>query len=355
MANTSTLEAVEKGRFISSRGLEWCVIDKTVSKESDSYLERQWTLTHGYEEAYLVKSEEKKAGGLEEIWVLTRKTNLGAITYEASPGNWRSFDEDSMPDDAPRVVRAPQGDFSFDGQSSVRAEDDDGNMVPKITWDFYSPDRSKNLAIEIWKEDDKDYPEAYLGNVVSPSDFEILNKKAAAGSLRKPGTGPYEELKTVFTGFGLFGFIAIINGLPMDYYVTVGVPGMMLGLMKLQGVPAWLTVSSVCVWVAVAAAAKLGGFGLSFWYLTGCCAALATALPRLMRVFFPGEDISGHWRVGAFGVLPALWLYSFIEYLVYAPGPHAAYQFLSACLLPLAASAAAMGLARALEGSDVRS
>ena len=356
MGNTMDLGSAEVGRVIRCRGVEWSVSEKTVSRESNSYLERQWTLTHGSVVSYLVKSEEKKASGLEEIWVLTRQIPLSGVSYEREPGSWRSFDEDSMPDEAPRSVRRAQDDYSYDGTSSVRAEDDDGNMVPKITWDFYSADRSKNLAIEIWKEEDKDYPEAYLGNVTSPADFEVLDKKVAPPRFgMKPGQGFFEILKTAASGAGIVSLMLVINGVPCDYLIALAVPATLLFSMYAMNSPAWLVVSSVSVWAAVGAAAKLGGFGLSFWYLAISCAALSAVLPRLMGMVFQGTEIAGHWRLAFFGVLPALWVYSFLVYIIFAPGPHAAYQFFTACLLPLAAAAAAAALNRALEGSDGRS
>lgn len=355
MGNTMDLGSAEVGRVISCHGVEWSVSDKTVSRQSDSYLERQWTLEHGSEVLYLVKSEEKKAAGLEEIWVLTRQIPLSGISCEYEPGSWRGLDEDSLPAEAPRSVRYVQEEYSYDGTSSVKAKDDDGNMVPKITWDFYSADRRKNLAIEIWKEEDKDYPEAYLGNVTSPADFEVLDKKVAPPRFgMKPGQGFFELVKNSASGAGILGLVLVINGVPCDYFIALAVPATLLFTMYVMRPPAWLTVSCLCVWGAVGAAAKLSGFGLSFWYLAFSCAALSVVLPRLMGMFFQGTEISGHWRLAFFGVLPALWIYSFLVYIIFAPGPHAAYQFLAACLLPLAAAAAAAALNRVLEGSDGR-
>ncbi len=355
MGNTMDLDSAEVGRVISCRGVEWTVSDKTVSRQSGSYLERQWTLTHGSEELYLVKSEEKKASGLEEIWVLTRQIPLSGVSYEYEPGSWRGLHEDSLPPEAPRCVKYAQADYAYDSTSSVKAKDDDGNMVPKDTWDFYSGDRRKNLAIEIWKEDDKDYPEAYLGDVVTPSDFEVLDKKAALPRFGlKPGQGVFETLKNSASGAGMVGLMLIINGFPCDYFIALAVPATLLLCLYIQGSAAWLTVSCLCVWIAVGAAARLSSFGLSFWSMAFFCAALSVVLPRLMAMFLQGGQISEHWRLAVFGVLPALWVYSFLVYIIFAPGPHAAYQFFAACLLPVAIAAAIAALNRVLEGSDGR-
>ncbi|HBA61768.1 MAG TPA: hypothetical protein DCZ92_13350 [Elusimicrobia bacterium] len=354
MDKAASLTAAERGRYIKYQGREFCVTETTTNRESGTYTERQWTLESGSEELYLIKTEEKKASGLEVLWVLTRQTSLGGVTYEISPGEWIKFRESSMPDTAPRVVRCMAGDYNYEGSTSVRAEDDEGDMVPKITWDYYLPGRRKNLAIEIWKEPDQDYPEAYLGDIVRPEDFEVLDKKARAGTYGKGSLPGFEGVKAGLTGFGMFGFIAIANGFPMDYYFALGVPLALVIVMCLMRVPVWLGISSACVWAFVLALGEFGGFKLSFWYIAVSCAALSALLPRLMRLFFSGEEISEHWRVAAFGALPALWVYSFIEYAVFAPGPHAAYQFFAACLLPLAAAGAAALLNRALEGSDGR-
>jgi NhaP-type Na+/H+ or K+/H+ antiporter len=73
-----------------------------------------------------------------------------------------------------------------------------------------------------------------------------------------------------------------------------------------------------------------------------------------MAAVFPQADISDHWQLAVFGVLPALWVYSFAVYIAYAPGPRAGYQFLACCLLPLGAAAATALLNRVLEGSNGR-
>ena len=125
-----------------------------------------------------------------------------------------------------------------------------------------------------------------------------------------------------------------------------------LGLMFLHRPPVRLWVSAVIVWAAVAAMAHFGGYGFSFWYFTAVCAALSIVLPRLMTAVFPGTEPGGRYQTAVNGVFPALWVYSALQYFVFAPGPRAGYQLGAAIMLPLAATSVCALLGRISEGSN---
>jgi hypothetical protein len=348
MANVPSLNQAEPGRFLRHKGHELCVVSVTANRESESYLERQWVLRGGSAgESYLVKTEEKTSSGLKETWVLTRQIDMDDVAFEPSPGEGQRFNQDSMPAEPPAKVKYREDYFKLEGATKVNAADDEGDIVPKITWDYFSTDRKRNLAIEIWKEPDKDYPETYLGDVVSPGEIQVLDKKetpSPAGAFS--GSLGLEQAKAGGIGFLVFGFMAMSQGLSFDYYTAIAVPiGMAVvgfndsrarGIMPL----------ALLIWGGVAAAAWFGGFRLSFWYLSSGCVALAALLPRL---FGAGAFAR---RLSLYGVLPALWLYSFIEYVFYAPGPRAFYQYATAFLLPAAAAGVSYALNSLLEGND---
>ncbi|OGS11437.1 MAG: hypothetical protein A2234_04935 [Elusimicrobia bacterium RIFOXYA2_FULL_58_8] len=337
MGEILKLEDIDTGNVLSYQGAEWTVSEKRVCEQSGSYLEVQWTLQGSPGgEAYLLETEEKGDAGATVAWVFTRQTLLESILFEKTPGQWANFKELDMPASAPASVKFVNQYFSFEGETSVQAEDDEGDMVPKLTWDYFSADRKRNLAIEIWKEPDRDYPEAYDGIVVDPSTFTILGKKARvfAGAAFVSG----DEAKAGFGAVGIIGFIGITNGLPVDYFFSFGPAAGVLALMMLRRPPRHVIIFSAVVWAAVAALVWFNGFGLSFWYLTAVCSGLCLVLTRLLAALVTGREPGRYYQVALFGAFPALWVYSFLEYLVYAPGPRAFYQFAAAFILPLAAT-----------------
>jgi len=352
MADADKLEAIDFGNVLSYLGVEWTVIEKNV-RHNSGYIEIQWTLRGQYgDEAYLLKSEEKKEGNAEVTWEITRPTNLDAITYERYPGQWDAFQEKDLPASAPKTVKFVEVYFNFDEATTVDAADDDGNIVPKTTWDYYTSDRQRNLAVEIWKEEDRDYPEAYDGKVIDPSAFEILERKASVSSFGAASGGALETLKSGVGGFFMMGLVLVGNGLPMDVYCFFAPLAAVLFMLFAQRPPARLWVSSVAVWAAVAALAHFGRFALSFWYITAACAVLSIVLPRFMAAVFPGTGSGGWHQTAIYGVFPGVWVYSCLQYFVFAPGPRAGYQLGAALLLPLAATCVCALLGRITEGSN---
>lgn len=362
MEGAKRLEDMTAGSVVRYMGVEWAVSDKSVCRESADYCETEWTL-HADEqgEAYLLKSEEKKEQGLEEIWVFTRDAVLSAVLLEKAPGEWRSFEELDMPSEPPKTVKFYEESFAFEGVTSGRAVDDEGDTVTKVTWDYYSGDRTRNLAIEIWKEPDRDYPEAYDGKIVDPSAFEILDKKAdvsrwsaSGGGLSGLFSGKELELGDLPRASGMmlmFAFMLVSSGVPMDYMFAFCVPLLVIGVMVTAKLPLWLYLSSLCVWAGMAALTWYTGFKLSFWLITAFCAALSLLPPRL---FAPRSSDAGRYgRVALYGVFPALWIYSFLEYFLYAPGPRGAHHFVAACILPAAAAGFCALLNAILEKSNV--
>ena len=362
MEGVKKLDDIKAGNVVRYMGVEWAASDKSVYRESADYVETEWTLnSDGQGEAFLLKSEEKTAQGLEEIWVFTRAAVLSGVSYEIAPGQWIPFAELNMPANPPKTVKFYEEYFAFEGVTSGKDTDDEGDTVTKVTWDFYSADRSRNLAIEIWKEPDRDYPEAYDGKIVDPASFEVLDKKAdvsawgaSGGGLSGLFSGKEPGVSELTQGSGMllfFAFIMVSSGIPMDYMFAFGVPLLVIGVMVTAKLPLWLYLCSVCVWAGMAALTWYTGFMLSFWFITAFCAALSLVLTSLIAPRF--ADAGRYGRVSFYGVFPALWIYSFLEYFLYAPGPRGAHHFFAACLLPAAAAGFCAFLNGILEKSNV--
>ena len=193
---TKPLEDLKKGDCLRYRQTDWFVFCREIYKETEAYQETQWTLVaKGNIAVYLIRSEEKKETGLECIWVLTKQIPLDTLQYEPSPGTWLPLFEEPFVSAAPRSLRLGSTIVNFEGETSGLARDDEGLTVTKLTWDYYDDTKTRNIAIEVWKESDRDYPEAYDGAVVQASDFEILPEEVRRVVLRKgkPAPDPYHS------------------------------------------------------------------------------------------------------------------------------------------------------------------
>jgi hypothetical protein len=346
------LEELKKGDSVRYDHTDWLVSAKELHEESKDYHETQWTLISGSKKTgYLVRSAEKKEDGFEFIWVFTKEIWLEHIQYQDLQGKWLDFQEKKFVSAPPQTVRFRETRFNYQGETSGKARDDDGNLVTKLTWDYYDDSRKRNLAIEIWKEPDRDYPEAYDGIVVQPSDFTVLPRPAVEVFRRKVNAGQGRNY-AVCGWTAVVGFILFLNGVPFDYLAFAIIPVFaVIILYQTFSVLAWF--SAACYGLAVAGAAVvLGADRLSFWSVSGLAMVMSVAVPRMMALAKP--DFRGaplEPLVFSASLLPSLWIYSFFMYFKYAPGPHDGGQLLATCVLPVVSTSAAYVLNRVLRNA----
>ena len=330
------LEDLQKGDCVRYQQTDWFVAERDVCKESENYQETQWTLTaRNRRTFYLIRSEEKKDNAIETVWVLTQQILLASVNYPLSQDNWTALLEDDFVSSPPPTLKLGQTIMNFDGETSGLAEDDEGQTVTKVTWDYYDDRKIKNLAIEIWKESDRDYPEAYEGTVVRASDFEVLSAEARKAVLRKVkpvGQGILSALWTLFF-IGLFLFMA---GVPFDYLLAGAVPVLAIFALVQEASAFWSLVA-VLMWLVLAGMLFFMDFiKASFWGVTLGAFAASILVPRIVASAKPdlAEETSG--LIFFANLLPPLWIYSFFIYFRFAPGPHEFFQLAAACLLPAA-------------------
>lgn len=335
------LEALRKGDCVRYRQTDWFVAARDICKESEDYQETQWTLTaRNRKTLYLICSEEKKDTGLEVVWILTQQILLAGVQYQASPDHWEAFSENDFVASPPPSIRLGQTIMNFDGETSGLAKDDEGQTVTKVTWDYFDDGKAKNVAIEIWKEPDRDYPEAYEGTVVQPSDFEVLSDEARRSVIHKVKPMPKEALGVFWAvgGVGLFLFIA---GLPFDYFLAGIVPVLAI-VVLIQSSSAYWILAAGLTWLMLGALAILSNFtGISFWGVAMAALVVSVLAPRIAALSNPELAEEGNGMIFFANLLPPLWIYSFFIYFKFAPGPHELYQLVAACILPAAITALA--------------
>ena len=333
--NNKPLEDLKKGEAIQYDLKDWFVKDRSVYKESDDYKEIQWTVYNDKEgERYLIRSEEKKENGFEYIWVFTKPIDINAVEYKAPSGQFEFLKESDFVASPPKELQFDSTIFTYTGETTGEAKDDEGLMVTKLTWDYYDPSGARNLAIEIWKEEDRDYPEAYLGLVIEPYKITILPKEKARSIKHAQA-----KFNSKIFGYGAFGIMLLwMSGVPLDVCIALSVPATALYLIiVMYGLP-WLYLASFSVWAAMIALFIFTKFSGSYWLIMSVGIFLASMIARLSNLIPLKEDNPDYSLIAITGLLPILWIYSFIMYFRFAPGPHTIGQLLITCLLPAIAS-----------------
>ena len=329
----TSLDQIKRGNAVRYGQEDWVVTDKSSYKVSAEYQETQWTLaSRSRKVLYLLRADETKGGVTRSTWVLTRQIKLEEIQYDTGQGELKTLREDGFVDVPPKTMTYQKVSFAFDGENSGKAKDDDGRMVNKITWDYYDPSRKRNLAIEIWKESDRDYPEAYDGLVVEPAEFEVHPYHVANRLAR--AHFQWKDLSKTGSGYLFLLLLLPCMGVPFDCCVAASVPVALILFFHARRSRLWIIISAL-VWAAIFAAILLLGTQATYWGITALAVIAAAAIPRFFVLRLPIAQEEDNAMIAFTGLLPALWVYSFWMYFKYAPGPHDFGQICAAAVLPL--------------------
>ncbi|MCX5785743.1 MAG: hypothetical protein NTX59_08630 [Elusimicrobia bacterium] len=353
------LDDLQVGDWVRWGGSDWEVTDRNVYTKSSAYDEVHWKLEPDMgQERYLVMSKEDKGSSVEEICVCTRATGIGGVEYRTQSGQWQAFRETDSLKEAPATIRFKNLEFALEGETSGEDEDDDGNTVVTLTWDYYDTPRSINFAIEIWKEEDADYFDAYYGNVTKPSDFELLPHRAPSLAKKIKEGGQViilflfscvfflPLLAGILTAFDIGGEYVFVSAIPV---LLILIAGTLTVSIELLGAA---LISAV---IAAALLIKFRGLGASYWEYSLYGAIAGPALVSLLGKLFPG---AGRWDkplAAANATMLSLWIISFAHYITSAPRPHDPGELIVACALPLAPAALVLVLYRIKETVNGRS
>lgn len=350
----ATLEELRPGDWVRWGSVDWEVTGRTVYRESADYQEVQWEIEGGHSTRYLIMSTENKGGGTEVIWVCTHQTGIGRVQL-SDGGGWRSFREKDSMSAPPRQVKYDDVLYRLEGETQGRAEDDDGNDVNKLTWDYYDAAGKRNLAIEVWQCPDADYYEAYDGIVVKPSEFARI--KAPPRRLPKFDKDAVGAL--VIGVFGCIFFLPLVAGMMTgfdvgaEYLVLLLLPVLAVGLAVAARAQRGLLAACCALgWAAGLALVKLRGPGSSYWEYAAYGAAIGPAAAELLSRFFGGVRRSDKALCGACASLLAMFVVSFSHYVNFAPRPHNLGLLFAACVLALPPAALVFGGYLFLGGSD---
>jgi hypothetical protein len=262
-------------------------------------------------------------------------TRLASIRYQTPTGNWELFNDIKLPPMHPESIQLSDDTvLTFDSMTSGRAKDDDGKMVAKNTWDYYDFIRQRNIAIEIWKENDRDYPEAYDGKVVNASEIQLLAPEEIQGATKK-----IKSTKVIHYSFfivaGMVAFFAFISGIPFDYLLAASSPVLSLCVLYQYNNSFW-NIAFGATWLIFTGLLFLLWNGIaSYWAVMLVLLVISVFVMKTMGIYYldKKEEIKPLIFTAVF--LPGTWIYSFYMYFTYAPGPHNVEQLMVTCVLPI--------------------
>ncbi len=334
------LEDMRVGDWVRWDSRDWEVTDRDVYRGSADYGETQWELSPGYGSPYyLVRSLENKDGGTEEIWICTKETGIGGVQYLSPSGDWINFKEQDSLQTPPGRARYGEVELSLDGETKGRAEDDEGSTVTKLTWDYFDSTRRRNIAIEVWKESDADYYEAYDGRVVSRSEFQPIPPRA--GASRNYGSLGDAVGYLVAAAFAACFILPLAGGIltacdvGAEYLLALLLPVICIYLSYLMGVHRALLSAALAASLGAALLLiKFRGLGGSYWEYALYGVLAGPAITETAARLFGGIRPSDKSASAGNATLLLLFMISFAHYIEFAPRPHNPSGLLAACVLP---------------------
>ncbi len=319
------------GLTILFDGQEWQVAGQSSYWTEEGYRVHEWSCEAGEAAGSLLKEADPKQGGVR--WFFTREVPAEAVAVEGSGplAGWMEREADAKP---PPALTYHQNTYRYEETTQGTHEDDAGQRVRKVTWDYWDGGHAHNLAVERWPDGTFD---CYLGRYIEPGQVTI--HPAAAKGMR-----PVLQ-RNPFLAAALFlpcaYFLAFIAGRPFDEGLAFALPVAVLAGW-------WLAVGRAPA--AGAAALLLAPVaGAVFWRfppLTSGAGLLAlllapAAIGWLARRRGYADRRLAVVYMAAFGVGAPLLVVGFTAYFWLAPGPHTADQLALALGPAMLAGAAA--------------
>ncbi|HEY7678285.1 MAG TPA: DUF4178 domain-containing protein, partial [Candidatus Methylomirabilis sp.] len=276
----------------------------------------------------LLKEADPKQGRIR--WFFTREIPEDAVAVEGGGllTEWMEREHDPKP---PSVLAYHQNSYRYEETTEGTHEDDAGQRVPKVTWDYWDGGHTHNLAVERWPDGSF---ECYLGRYIDPDQITI--RPPDAGAVPRPRLGANPFLGAVILVPCAY-FLAFVIGRPLDEGLAFSLVVAAAGgwMMAVRRAPA----AGVAALAAALAAAAV------FWRFppltTGPGLAVLFGAPAAIgwvaRGRVPSEGRLAVLYAAAFGVAGPLLAVGLYEYFRFAPGPHGPDQ------LVLALGPAALG------------
>jgi hypothetical protein len=329
------LEELNAEQGIKIEGIEWLVSKKQVYQDNENEVDIQWTLGRKNEIRYLILSQSKPGKSFCREILLTQGISIGYVSYKTEGGLWEVFRETGSLKTAPREVKTGNIVYYLDDETSDEAVDDDGNTVTRLTWDYYNMEKAQrdivkscvHLAIEVWKEPDADYYEAYLGNLIRENAWEIIDKPSVIAYGRE--TENIWLIAPLFVVSSSF-LINIFLKVPFDItFVSICAFAILSCYFIYNTDLIWFFLLLVPIIIPLLIC-KVSSLVYLIVYV-----AASYIVCNLWRSGSETKDAKQRIKASCHFTLFALWVASFINYCEYAPSPHSFSQFATAAMVPI--------------------
>ena len=309
------------GLAILFDGQEWRVTGQSSYWNDEGYRVHEWCCEAGDTTGYLLKEADPKQGGIR--WFFTREIPDDAVTVEGGGAlaEWMEREPEAKP---PPALTFHQNTYRYEETTEGTHEDDAGQRVRKVTWDYWDGGHAHNLAVERWPDGTFD---CYLGIYIEPGQVTIHGAGAGAGRRPRLGANPFLRAAVLFP---CAYFLAFLMDRPLDEGLAFSLVVAALGgwMMTVRRAPA----------AALAALAAAPLAAAVFWRFppltTGPGLAVLFGAPAAIAWLARGRASDGGRVVvvyaAAFGVAAPLLVVGLSEYFRFAPGPHTPDQLILA-------------------------
>ena len=316
------------GTAILFDGEEWQVAGQSSYSNDEGYRVHEWSCEAGESAGSLLKEVDPKRGSAR--WFFTREIPDDAVAVEGGGAlaEWMEREPDPKP---PPALTYHQNAYRYEDTTEGTHEDDAGQRVRKVTWDYWDGGHAHNLAVERWPDGSFD---CYLGRYIEPGQVTIRAAESGAGARPRRGANPFLRAAILLP---CAYFLAFVVGRPLD-------EGLAFSLL-VAAVGGWMAAARrapAAAMAALGAAPFAAAIFLRFPPLTtGPGLAVLFGAPAVIGWIARGRASSAGKVVvlyaAAFGVAAPLLAVGLFEYFGFAPGPHTPDQ------LVLALGPAALG------------
>lgn len=318
------------GQSLLFEGREWTVTEQATYRSAEGYQVHEWCCEAEGTTAYLLK--ERDPGQSSVRWFFTREIDAAGVFLAGGDRlrEWLARDPELSP---PPALVFQGATYHYEDTTEGTHEDDSGERVLKITWDYWDAGRHRNLALERWPDRSLD---AYLGASIEPAQVGLRTAEGPEAAAR-PRWNPFASALTTLPVVYAVGFFL---GWPFDEALTLA--------MFAGAAAGWLAALSQAPAVALAAlvmaAVGAGVYG-QFPPLTsagGLAVVLGTPVVigwLAQRRGHAGKTGTVRYAAAFAAGTPILGIGSY-AYFRWAPGPHTPDQLVLA-LGPAAVAALA--------------
>ncbi len=305
------------GAVVLFDGREWRVTEQASYSTADGYRVHEWCCEGGGTTGYLLKEGDPKQGTVR--WFFTREIPRESVKDAAGE---RLVDRLKRTPDPPPpdALEYEGGAYHYAETTDGTHEDESGQRVRKVTWDYWDGAHARNLAIEQRPDGTCD---AYLGAYVEPGQFGLRPAAATQATGFFARGNPLLAMAVALLPSFLIGFIM---GWPFDEAVSLALclAVALAWVMLVPRVP--LAAIGAVVLGAIAAAAFRGFPPFTTW--TGLLSVLGVPalIGQLGRSRGYLDDRRAVQYAGAWAVAAPLLGVGLYAYFSLAPGPHTPEQ-----------------------------